>query len=400
MLALAWGLYNSIFTEQTYNVLLIGLESSGKTTLTEQLRYTYTNGAVNKKSGKAANVRSRSGDENEQHFNAMLSEESPSMPRTAPLSVMKAKRIRPTVGLNMTQLTHQTIYLRGEATARRAVVQGDSSADVVRESSVLLEHDPLTPHPTPNTVVSSSSPLSTSLVLWDVGGSLRTLWTNYFGPCNGVIFVVDSTLWKKAGDKLNPERSADLESPGCCAMSSSRGPSHPGMGDGSKEGDATSSDAIKDNTPPDSLLDAYARDAEVLREVFAHPLLRDKPLLIASNKIDEADHCSLEELQGALRLIDMALMREAYGESDVQVAGAAGIDALSTAEEANGERKPGHSSAKFTTRGEFVCAATSTSGIGKKFMRLMELSALHGTGVREAMDWLVLNMRENKPGTA
>ncbi|KAH9577756.1 hypothetical protein LSM04_002543 [Trypanosoma melophagium] len=141
--------------------------------------------------------------------------------------------------------------------------------------------------------------------------------------------------------------------------------------------------------------EAYAENAAILREVFCHPLLADAPLLIVSNKSDRIEHASLEEIQESLGLVEMALMHQVYDDYSYNC-------------EEGSSRRKSHSVNSDENSDGFAASLTpttvtaaaemipGTSGIGTKIMRLAEISALNGTGVREAMDWLVVQMRESK----
>ncbi|KEG11486.1 Arf/Sar family, other [Trypanosoma grayi] len=392
MFTLAWGLYSSLFGEKTYKVLIIGLESSGKTTLMEQLKCTYIEGcsATTERGGSGADA----------------------LPTPAEATVMKKKRILPTVGLNVARATHRTIPPQTYSSSNRGSVCRDSFGDV-RASASITSLPPGTPS-TPFT------PTATRLVLWDVGGSLRTLWANYFAPCHGVIFVVDSTLgfstapasaavvaaaqFNGQADSSSSMTTPSSHSVACGDSSESHTPSppfkmptplaSPPFNEQEKRGAAPPGVLLEENEEArrKAIREAHAQNAAVLREVFSHPLLIDAPLLILSNKTDEMHHCSLADLQEALGLVQMALMQEVY-KTDCGVDCSCGGKRHSCASDES-DNLGGSTSNRGRSLGGVD--ATGTSGIGNKIIRLVEASALDGTGVREAMDWLVFQMRDSK----
>ncbi|EPY28088.1 hypothetical protein STCU_05307 [Strigomonas culicis] len=153
MLQFVQGIYDSIFTEAEYRVLIVGPPQSGKTTLFEQLKYMYAV-SQNPNAGPAPVAAP----------NAL----APSPP-VASEAYLASKKIRPTVGMN---------YLKCQHFFERRPAQGS-------RSSSLTQAPPPPPDPT-----------RTPLVLWDLGGapSLQALWRAYYPQCQAVIFVVDAAL--------------------------------------------------------------------------------------------------------------------------------------------------------------------------------------------------------------
>jgi len=97
--------------------------------------------------------------------------------------------------------------------------------------------------------------------------------------------------------------------------------------------------------------DEFEEDALLLAAMMRALSLRRTPFLIVSNKIDVEGHMSLREVQDRLRLVDIA---------------------ASTADLAPPQN----------------IASDSVSGFGGRVLRLMEVSALRGDGVKEAMTWI------------
>ncbi|EKF35295.1 hypothetical protein MOQ_002344 [Trypanosoma cruzi marinkellei] len=386
MFTFAWGLYNSLFSDRTYKVLIIGLESSGKTTLQEQMKCIYATNSNN-----VSQTGSGGGS---------------SIPTPAPISVMKEKRIRPTIGLNMDRITHRNIPPRIYLSCSQGSLFREKDGDAYRSESI---------HSASSSVSHVSfTPVRTRLMLWDVGGSMQTLWANYFSSCHGVIFVVDSTIGASedgisftatgnvstsvvagadfSDQAATPSVQSHRSSLDVGRLSSTFSP----FGMMTSIADAPFSESGKTDVMTLRLMEekrriaqrqAYARNAAVLRAVFTHPYLTDAPLLILSNKADVVGHCSLAEMQEALGLVDLALMHESYQNG--------GADGESHCELNAGGSGELFGSTSISDHNSSGVNAVGTSGIGKKIMRLAEVSALDGSGVREAMDWLVFQMRDS-----
>ncbi|RNF12377.1 Arf/Sar family, other [Trypanosoma rangeli] len=388
MFTFAWGLYSSLFVDQTYKVLIVGLESSGKTTLLEQLKCVY---ATNNSAASQAGLDADS-----------------SIPTPAPVNVMKAKRIRPTVGLNMNRITHRVIPVCLSTSPRQGSLSRNNGGDAQASTSTNTLSS--------SALLSAFTPVTTRLMLWDVGGSMQKLWANYFASCHGVIFVVDSTLGSSAaatGNTVNASASSSAsavaatefsEQPATsseqsCVSSLDTGNFSPIFSFGGMVTSLVAAPLVESGRTealaPQQMeekrrsfqRDAYARNAAVLRALFRHPLLTNAPLLILSNKADAVGHCSLAEVQEALGLVELALMQELYDKG-----GANGMfHSAGTADDADvffGSVPVGDHSFSGVD-------AVGTSGIGNKVMRLAEVSALDGSGVREALDWLVFQMRDS-----
>lgn len=116
-------LVSSLYTQYTkleqYNVLILGLDNAGKTTFLEHLKLLFP--SPNSK---------------------------PSTSKQDTSSIIKAKRILPTVGQNTTTIRYQS----------------DTYNNI-------------------------------NLKFWDLGGqiSLRNMWSRYYSSCHGIIFIIDST---------------------------------------------------------------------------------------------------------------------------------------------------------------------------------------------------------------
>nr|CCC92660.1 unnamed protein product [Trypanosoma congolense IL3000] len=363
MFTLVWGLYTSVFGEETKKVLIIGLESSGKTTLLEQLRWMYrANGSSSPQSHFSNKVSTGIKTEYSGRFTP------------APAEVICNKKIKPTKGLNVSHVTHVP-----------------SPPEVGMSGSGLALHQD-----GPVKCGSSYAPrvhTPTPLTLWDVGGSMQTLWGNYFGLCHGVIFVVDSTLVAVASGGNDEEGEISSGDASLSSLPVDAAATGANQGPGCCEGSDTTENKYEQQRLR-SIRRAYEKNAAILQEVFFHPLLEAAPLLIVSNKVDVPGHCSLREMQDALRLVDMALMDEIYATE-----GGSAVRDCETLSKKDDEAEPetlGSGVSDFapceTYFGGAASAPAGTSGIGSRVMRLVEMSALCGTGVYEGVDWLVSQM--------
>ncbi|CCW70726.1 unnamed protein product [Phytomonas sp. Hart1] len=160
--------YNNLFYDSEYSILIIGHESSGKTTFLEQIKYMYNPNSPTPLSSSGGS----------KLFN--LAEKALPFPNPAPLSYFTTKSIRPTVGMNFERISHYFSTLASNTEARASL-------------------DANTPSAEPKAKTKKEKKVRTKLILWDVGGqlSLRVIWRNYYAHCRAVIFLIDSTLSEK-----------------------------------------------------------------------------------------------------------------------------------------------------------------------------------------------------------
>lgn len=124
MFHLALSLYTQYTKREQYNVLILGLDNAGKTTFLEHIKLLYQQPESHKPK-----------------------------PKTNTSSIIKSKRILPTVGQNTTTIKYES------------TTEGHLNFNNI------------------------------NLKFWDLGGqkSLRNMWSRYFSSCHGIIFIIDST---------------------------------------------------------------------------------------------------------------------------------------------------------------------------------------------------------------
>ncbi|CAH6718145.1 ADP-ribosylation factor-like protein 3 [[Candida] jaroonii] len=122
MFHLVSSLYTQYTKREQYNVLILGLDNAGKTTFLEHIKLLYSTPDSNNKQSTQDTT-----------------------------SIIKSKRILPTVGQNTTTIKY---------------------------------------HSDENIVYNNIN-----LKFWDLGGqkSLRNMWSRYYSSCHGIIFIIDST---------------------------------------------------------------------------------------------------------------------------------------------------------------------------------------------------------------
>lgn len=173
------------------------------------------------------------------------------------------------------------------------------------------------------------------LRIWDVGGqhSLRRLWQSYYQSCHAIVFVIDST---DVGD-------ADI----------SKLPDMPGDEEQGKGEDAAQSSKPRIQRSFSTMVTAL-QDEEangrlnecrlVLEDVLAHSEAEGVPLLVLANKQDRED------------CVEVVRIKEGFVRKVME-----------------GEK-----------------------GGSVRDSRVLPISALSGTGVREAVDWLCSRVKWNK----
>lgn len=338
MFTLVESLYHSFFSVPNYNILIAGHENVGKTTFFEQIRYMYdpvlqkeASAALrqasptvqeSQKKGmveSAATLQSPSGNIHGDGEKVPLGASSShsnysnsftgfsSSPEHGGISSAKelerellvpcaksngseyiipaskelldSRHISPTVGLNYAKVAHR-----------------EAAAVAALHASVLFPATPLhqppvvpTLPPPPSHAVAPHRDLASvppklkpcTLTLWDVSGqrTLRGLWSNYFHACQGLIFLVDTTLHLR----LNPPFFM----------------------------------ITKDHIAP--LRALYNDYHQTLRHLLSLRELQGVPFLILGNKCDVPGHLTAAELQDALGLDEIALDAMFYkciGEGD------------------------------------------------------------------------------------
>lgn len=174
------------------------------------------------------------------------------------------------------------------------------------------------------------------LRIWDVGGqhSLRKLWQSYYQSCHAIVFVIDST---DIGDadltKLPPlPMSEDQES--------SNDPQSPSAKPRVTRSFSTMVSALQDEEANGRLNECRM----VLEDVLAHTEAEGVPLLILANKQDRED------------CVEVVRIKEGFVRKIME-----------------GEK----------------------SG-SVRDSRVLPISALTGTGVQEAVDWLCSRVKWNK----
>ncbi|EFX04246.1 ADP-ribosylation factor family protein [Grosmannia clavigera kw1407] len=188
--------------------------------------------------------------------------------------------------------------------------------------------------PTVGQNVSTISLPDMYMKIWDVGGqmTLRKLWQSYYQSCHAIVFIIDST---DIGDgHLDDNGTRIGVGAGDGGLGSGIG--NNGIGSGSSNGTGSNSDAAVDGRLDECRL--------VLEDVLQHSDTEGVPLLILANKQDREDCVEVVRIKEGL--------------------------------------------VKKVFEGDKAASIRDS--------RVLPVSALTGTGVREAVEWLCSRVKWNK----
>ncbi|KAL5333275.1 P-loop containing nucleoside triphosphate hydrolase protein [Aspergillus crustosus] len=193
------------------------------------------------------------------------------------------------------------------------------------------------------------------LKIWDVGGqiSMRNLWQSYYSSCHAIVFVVDST---DVGQNPDVTRLPSLS-----AANSSRNPSTAkpsgtaetsadtdgdGDGDGEDDGSPTFAEQIAGINAPGSDFGRLDECRQVLDSVLRNADVAGVPILVLANKQDREDS------------VEVVRIKEGF--------------------------------VRKVFEGE--------AGGVVRDSRVLPISALMGSGVQEAVEWVQSRVKWNKEG--
>ncbi|KAL4786336.1 P-loop containing nucleoside triphosphate hydrolase protein [Aspergillus varians] len=209
--------------------------------------------------------------------------------------------------------------------------------------------------PTVGQNVSTISLPDMYLKIWDVGGqiSMRNLWQSYYSSCHAIVFVVDST---DVGQNPDITRLPSISA----ATNSSRKPSNaaPGSaeqetdGDGDGDGDGendsapTFSEQLAGINAPGSDFGRLDECRQVLESVLQNSDVAGVPILVLANKQDREDS------------VEVVRIKEGFVRKVFE---------------------------------------GGTGGVVRD-SRVLPISALMGSGVQEAVEWVQSRVKWNKEG--
>jgi ADP-ribosylation factor related protein 1 len=197
------------------------------------------------------------------------------------------------------------------------------------------------------------------LKIWDVGGqiSMRNLWQSYYSSCHAIIFVVDSTDVGQNPDitrlpslsaRASSSRKPSTPRPGSGAAESSaeREVDADGDGDGGNDSVNTFAEQLASINAPDSDFGRLDECRQVLESVLRNADVAGVPILVLANKQDREDS------------VEVVRIKEGF--------------------------------VRKVFEGE-------TGGVVRD-SRVLPISALMGSGVREAVEWVQSRVKWNKEG--
>ncbi len=189
--------------------------------------------------------------------------------------------------------------------------------------------------------------------IWDVGGqlSLRKLWQSYYQSCHAIVFIIDSTdigdgILEDDGGIIGPGAAAgtvgdSTDSSGSGTAGGGAGPGNPGLSSARRTSGAAASAVASATVSERSRLDECRL---VLEDVLQNSDTEGVPVLILANKQDREDCVEVVRIKEGL--------------------------------------------VKKVFEGEKASSIRDS--------RVLPVSALTGTGVREAVEWLRSRMKWNK----
>ena len=177
MFSLMWGLWEYLTTRAEVRVLVVGLERAGKTSLLERIKAACAEGAADGAGG---------------------------------LSGLGAGGLGGPGGLGGAAASSPS------SSAAATPSASSSSSSSASSSSAPAPVPPLpSPPPTIGMNLARVRTAGVTLVLWDVGGSMRGIWDQYYAQADCVLFVVDASERARFGEaastlELVLQRSAEL----------------------------------------------------------------------------------------------------------------------------------------------------------------------------------------------
>ena len=213
----------------------------------------------------------------------------------------------------------------------------------------LFANDPSTaPPPNLQTVPTVGQNVSTITLpdmymkLWDVGGqmSLRRLWQSYYQSCHAIVFIIDSTDIGDLSDTISGMKAAGGETTASRSGSISASQGAEGGSSDAKASSAASGAAAASGEEVSRLDECRM----VLEDVLQHSDTEGVPLLILANKQDREDCVEVVRIKEGL--------------------------------------------VKKVFEGEKASSIRDS--------RVLPVSALTGTGVSEAVEWLRSRVKWNK----
>ncbi|KAL2823047.1 P-loop containing nucleoside triphosphate hydrolase protein [Aspergillus granulosus] len=213
--------------------------------------------------------------------------------------------------------------------------------------------------PTVGQNVSTISLPDMYLKIWDVGGqiSMRNLWQSYYSSCHAIVFVVDSTDVGQNPDITRLPSISTASSANNTRKSSAAGLAwaENAAGAGAEEGvDGENDDAAVDSfteqlagiNAPGSDFGRLDECRQVLESVLQHSDVAGVPILVLANKQDREDS------------VEVVRIKEGF--------------------------------VRKVFEGE-------TGGVVRD-SRVLPISALMGSGVQEAVEWVQSRVKWNKEG--
>ncbi|CDU26075.1 related to ARL3-ADP-ribosylation factor-like protein, member of the arf-sar family in the ras superfamily [Sporisorium scitamineum] len=193
---------------------------------------------------------------------------------------------------------------------------------------------------------------------WDLGGSpsVRTLWSKYYDESDAVVWVVDARHFVALHAQNQKQQQGDIKG----------------------KGRATAPDVGTE------AFDARESSWKLLSDLLLHPSLEGRPILVVANKADECKSISTDLARTIKNWFAEKLARIDEDPESSSLSAPRQTDNVFADNEEESYRPP--------------AAAGSSRNDREYEWDVLLASAIEGTGVHDAVDWLSIRVQASQAG--